>query len=265
MKYYNSMCNEKKFLENEIAKKEAYVNSAPDGKLYCFKNGDSWRWYVKKEKRKYLSRDEEDVAKALALKGLYENELLDDRQELRAVKMYLSNCSSFERGSKYAERACEFSRLLGEHYESLQKGKTEYVKSWLENKYTGPVPNPEGLVVPTRAGFKVRSKSERDIIRMLMDYNIPFKYEQKMVCDNVDLFPDFTVLSPTTAKQFLWEHNGLMDKFEYVAKKLRDEKLYYKLGYRRGKNMIVTYEENNEGIDERHVEFLIHHMILEDD
>lgn len=278
MNYYGLLDKERKKLEEHIEKKEAFIQKAPQGILGCYPNGDCWRWYVieygvekdgsntaRKTKRKYLSKAEEETATALALKGLYEKELLDDKQELRAINMYLKNCSSFERGNKYVERVSEFSRLLSEHYESQQRAKSEHIEKWLADKYTGPVPHPEELKVPTRAGFNVRSKSERDIIRLLMEHEIPFKYEQHMKYGNEDLYPDFTILSPTTGKVFLWEHNGIMDKEGYAIKKLKEEGYYYKLGYVRGKNMIVTYEQRNEGIDEKEAEFIIHHVILKDD
>lgn len=293
MNYYNVLDNERKRLEDCIAKKEAFIQNAPQGILGCYPNGNRWRWYVieygvnqsnsnintkvnndcdnsenktqRKVKRTYLSKAEEEKAKALALKGLYEKELLDDKQELRAINMYLKNCSSFKRGNKYVERTSEFSRLLSEHYESQQQAKSERIEKWLADKYTGPALHPEELKVPTRAGYNVRSKSERDIIRMLMEHEIPFKYEQHMKYGTDDLYPDFTILSPTTGKVFIWEHNGIMDKEGYAMKKLRDEGLYYKLGYVRGKNMIVTYEQRNEGIDEKEAEFIIHHTILQDD
>ena len=293
MNYYNLLDNERKRLEEQIARKESFIQKAPKGILGCYPNGDCWRWYIieygversnnntnkaannecgndeknnaRKVRRKYLSKSEEDKAKALALKGLYEKELLDDKQELRAINMYLKNCSSFERGNKYVERVSEFSRLLSEHYEIQHRAKSEYIDKWLADKYTGPVPHPEELKVPTRAGFKVRSKSERDIIRLLMEHEIPFKYEQHMKYGNEDLYPDFTILNPTTGKVFLWEHNGIMDKEGYAMKKLKEEGYYYKLGYVRGKNMIVTYEQRNEGIDEKEAEFIIHRLILNDD
>lgn len=292
MNYYRVLDNERKRLEDCIAKKEAFIQNAPQGILGCYPNGDCWRWYVieygtnqnnrntskygnnefdngennthRKVRRTYLSKSEEDKAKTLALKGLYEKEVLDDKQELRAINMYLKNCSSFERGNKYVERTSEFSRLLSEHYESQQRSKSERIEKWLADKYIGPVPYPDELKVPTRAGFNVRSKSERDIIRLLMEHEIPFKYEQHMKYGNEDLYPDFTILSPTTGIVFLWEHNGMMDREGYAMKKLKEEGYYYKLGYVRGKNMIVTYEQCNEGIDEQEAEFIIHHVILND-
>ena len=290
MNFYNALNNEQKVLEERIARKEAFINAAPEGKLRCYPVGDSWRWYSievnpsnkpienaeetdpadkdnprQNKFRKYIPKDNEELAKSLALKGLYEYELIDDKQELRAINLYLKNYSSFERGNRYIERASEYARLLSEHYDTQQRSKSSYVSSWLDNRYTGPVPHPEELLVPTRAGFRVRSKSERDIIRFLMDYDIPFKYEQKLVCEGKDLYPDFTILSPVTGREIIWEHNGLMDRHNYAAKKLDDERLYHKLGFHRGKNMIVSYEENNEGIDEQAVEFYIHHIILKDD
>ncbi|MBQ0040744.1 MAG: hypothetical protein KBS56_01805 [Clostridiales bacterium] len=272
MKYYNMLDAERVRIEDSIKKKEEFIKSAPQGKLRCYKNGNNTRWYViteSKEKdgrsikrRKYLSKSELDIASVLAKKGLYEKEILDEKQELRSIKMYLNNCSKYERASNYLKFNEEYSILIGENYKKNRQLSSKYVKQWLDNRYKGPVPREWELTVPTRAGFNVRSKSERDIIRVLMDYEIPFKYEEKIIIEGRDLFPDFTILSPTTGKELLWEHNGLMDKEGYADKKLKDELLYYKLGYRRGKNMIVTYEENNEGIDEVWVERIIRHYIL---
>ena len=272
MKYYTLLDNERKALEKSIAKKEKYLKAAPDGTLRCYRCKGYSSWYIITKKqledgkvthsRKYLAKKDHVLAEKMALKGLYENELRDERRELKAINAYLKNCSRFEAGNRYINSVDEYSRLLEPSFNLEKTRRDGIVKEWLDNRSGILAPYQDERRIPTKAGIKVRSKSERDIINLLLKYNIPFKYEEAVRTENGHLFPDFTVLNPKTGNELIWEHNGMMDNERYARHTFDRVATYYKVGYRPGKNLILTYEENNEGIDEQMVEFLIQHVIL---
>lgn len=275
MKFYKLLDNERKALEKSIAKKEKYIKAAPDGVLRCYRCRDYSSWYIVTSKRlddgkvthsrKYLAKKDHVLAEKMALKGLYENELKDERRELKAINAYLKNCSRFEAGNRYINSVDEYSRLLETSFKSKRVRREDYVKEWQDKRSGILAPYQDERKIPTKAGIKVRSKSEREIINLLLKYNIPFKYEESVRTENGHLFPDFTVLNVKTGKELIWEHNGMMDNERYAKHTFDRIATYYKVGYRPGKNLILTYEEHNEGIDEQMVEFLIQHMILEGD
>ena len=134
---------------------------------------------------------------------------------------------------------------------------TQAVSDWLSQRSGVSAGHEEGLKVKTHAGFNVRSKSERDILHSLMDFGIPYKFEEQVLTDIGPLYPDFTILNPLNGQEVIWEHNGSMDDPEYAAKVFKRTAAYYRKGYHPGKNFIITYEENNEGIDKDWIEAII--------
>lgn len=78
------------------------------------------------------------------------------------------------------------------------------IRSWYE----------EGKIHHTLADYMVRSKSEVIIANILLDRNIPFKYEIPLFAsDGTFYIPDFTIT--WNGKQWYWEHLGLLDKEDY--------------------------------------------------
>lgn len=255
-------------LETAIKNNEQVLNESPDGELKCYKFNDYYRWYIlnekdKKKRRRYLNKSEQALAESLALKGFIKDVLKDEKQELNAIQLYLRHCSEFERGNTYFGRNEEYARLLEPHSRKQLQSQSAAVQTWLDNYQTNPDNHPEELRVMTRAGFMVRSKTERDILHALIDHHVPFKYEHITHTDIGDLEPDFTILHPTTGEEFIWEHNGSMDDPNYARKVLKRTAAYYRLGFHPGKNFIMTFEENNAGLDTEWIEAIIHQYFLD--
>lgn len=255
-------------LEASIRANEAIINKSPDGDLKCYKFNNYFKWYVldekdKKKNRRYLNKSESGLAEALALKGFANSILKDEKQELNAIRLYLRHCSEFKRSDDYCNRNEEYARLLEPYNKKLLQSQSAVIQAWLKDYSTNPNNHPEELRVMTRAGFMVRSKTERDILHALMDHNLPFKYEQVTATDIGNLEPDFTILHPTTGEEFIWEHNGNMDDPVYARKVLRRSGAYYRLGFHPGKNFIMTFEEKNAGLDTEWIEAIIHQYFLD--
>lgn len=292
---YHSMTQRASELESSIKEKQNFIASSPAGQIKCYKFGGYYRWFISNEKgnanndsphtsinsgenseedscstanctksqRRYLSKKDIELATLLAVKGLYEAELRDEIQELNAVKMYLRHRSNFQRGNDYLERNEEFSRLVRPYLDNKAFTSKKAVIEWMQNRQNDSVPYPEKLNILTKAGIYVRSKSERDIANALVKYNLPFKYECKVESDIGPLFPDFTILNPRNGQEIIWEHNGMMDNPEYANRTFRRTAAYYRLGYHPDKNFIMTYEENNEGLDDDYIDAIIRHFFVD--
>ena len=114
---------------------------------------------------------------------------------------------------------------------------------WAAEPYEKSKFNPEGLRHPTSAGIKVRSKSEQHIVEQLVNYGVPFRYEQVLRFDEVVLSADFT-FEDYQCDEFYWEHAGMMDLDSYRNRHDRKMKIYEANGIVPWRNLIVTYDSD---------------------
>lgn len=268
-----SMELEAAHLEQSIKDKEQQISTLPEGELKCYSSGNRKKRYVvliKKVKdksndekmrtvrqRTYIKSSESDSAEQLAVKGLLNAETRDEKRELNAINRYLKFCSSFDSSQKYLDSNSDINHLVEGFMTKRYKESTQAVNDWLSQRCGVSAGHEDGLRVKTHAGFNVRSKSERDILHALMDFGIPYKFEEQVITDIGPLYPDFTILNPLNNQEVIWEHNGSMDDPEYAAKVFKRTAAYYRKGYHPGKNFIITYEENNEGLDKDWIEAII--------
>jgi hypothetical protein len=84
------------------------------------------------------------------------------------------------------------------------------------------------LVYLTDNGELVRSKSEWIIAAKLKGAGIKYQYEQPLILDGVERYPDFTIRDEDAGTVWYWEHNGMLDDDEYRARWKRKEAAYLK-------------------------------------
>lgn len=104
----------------------------------------------------------------------------------------------------------------------------------------------------TLAGDFVRSKSEVIIANALYTNKISFTYENPLFLPDADrpIYPDFTITTPCQGKTIYWEHLGLADNEEYMAKWHLKERRYAAAGISpRAGNLIITQESHNAPFD----------------
>ena len=253
-------------LEKSIEDKENFIANCDSGTFECFHNGNKWNWYLVSQstdktgkphrKRKYLSKKKTETAKLFIKKEICRCELLDERQELKALRSYLNKCSSFSRAEKYINRNEEIGRITKSLYDE-DNNFNESTLAWLNDINTDSQLFPEGLRFRCKNGLLVRSKSEQLIATTLIDHNIPFKYENKLMLGLNEYYPDFTILSPKDGSEYLWEHFGKMDDAEYVSRNYKKVFNYIENGYIPFENLIMTFESNNNGIDQIWIEKII--------
>lgn len=128
------------------------------------------------------------------------------------------------------------------------------------NKNYAPRPN---LGLKTKAGEKVRSKSELIIADKLYDAGIPYFYEMNTVAGPMlEYHPDFTVVNKVTGKIYYWEHFGMIDDSNYAAnfqiklENLAKAKIYP------GDNLIMSFESSKRTLNTDYVDGLIKKYLL---
>lgn len=115
----------------------------------------------------------------------------------------------------------------------------------------------EKLIHKTARGELVRSKSEVVIANALYYLGLDYEYESELILEGRVKYPDFKVIDYDTDDVWYWEHCGMMTDKQY-KKRWEDKKQFYaKNGIVEGKNLIVTYDDENGGIDSSEVDRII--------
>ena len=133
------------------------------------------------------------------------------------------------------------------------------IRNWLKTGVPTNPYAPEELKYLSRAGIKLRSKSEMIIADKLTECGIAFKYEALFTSRNFTAYPDFTIRR-WDGQLVLWEHFGLMNDEAYAEKALRKIRTYQSLGFSLHKNFIVTFEKDVE--DRKLLERIIENYLL---
>ena len=138
------------------------------------------------------------------------------------------------------------------------------LEKWRTQDYYKNPYRPEGLIVPTVIpGFKVRSKSEADIIARLVHFGVPFHYEEGFEVGGKWRFPDITCKAISSPyKEFYWEHLGGLSSFKYFDENIKKLKEFYSCGIIPWKNLIITTETDEEPLDINWVDEIIKYYLL---
>lgn len=114
-------------------------------------------------------------------------------------------------------------------------------RKWADEPYEKSNFMPEGKRFMTSAGFRVRSKSEQHIVEQLVNYGVPFRYEQVIHIDDLSYSADFT-FRDKNMDYFYWEHAGMMEDPKYVEGHYRKMRNFEGVGIVPWKNLIITYD-----------------------
>lgn len=113
------------------------------------------------------------------------------------------------------------------------------------------------LIHKTIRGEMVRSKSEVIIANRLYDNQIEYAYEKEVWLGGVRKIPDFTMDDPESGELIYWEHCGMMSDPKYRKKWEEKKRFYEKHGIVEGENLIVSYDDENGGVDSQLIQSYI--------
>lgn len=238
------------------------LSTFPEGELSIQKNGTYHRWVIKaQEKSVYCPKSNRSFAEVMALKKYYSLLLMEVEEEIALLNSYKKS---------FRSKALSSSDLLSEdspYYELLQSHFAKdrlpmSVQKWCETAYETNASHPEHLIHTTLAGHKVRSKSEVIIANLLYTNGIPYRYEAALPLNEVTVYPDFTILHPSTHQLFYWEHFGMMDKSNYCDTACNKLKSYCYNGIFPSMQLITTYETSKVPICSEQVQQIITQYFL---
>lgn len=115
----------------------------------------------------------------------------------------------------------------------------------------------EKMIHKTVRGELVRSKSEVIIANALHYNGLDYEYEPELKLEDRVKRPDFKVEDYDTGVVWYWEHCGMMTDPQYRKRWEDKKKFYEKNGIVEGKNLIVTYDDENGGLDSDLIQKLI--------
>lgn len=196
-------------------------------------------WEKGKRTRTYVKKKDEQ-----ALRQKIELRQFQERQ-LKALKAYLAELRKSLRHFRVKAET-----IVEEYRRRRQARAKEEKEKWIARKAADEKPYRENLRYRTLKGDYVRSKSELALSNLLFSLGIKYTYGAKVILGGVEREADFFVESRLDRrKQYYWEHCGMMDDPEYRRKFREKMEAYHAEGYREGKDLIVTYEDRNSGLD----------------
>ncbi len=135
-----------------------------------------------------------------------------------------------------------------------------YRQHWATQPYEQSTYKPEEKVQMTSSGLRVRTKSEVVVAEMLDAAGITYRYEQMIYIEDFSFAPDFTILSDKGI--IYWEHAGMIHHTEYCNHHKWKMEMYEKAGIVPWKNLIITYDNENGGLDTRIIRSEIENKLL---
>ena len=242
----------------------------PEGKLRIQKKGKYIQYYQRKNAGDgngiYIPSSERHLIRSLAQRDYEEDLLQVIDKEIKAIDRSVLSLRKSEWDAKqllYMEDL--YGKLSPERRELVSPlviSDEEYVKQWKKYEYEG-LPFDDEIKHLSRGGVRVRSKSEVMIADMLEEYGIPYRYECPLVLKGgIWVSPDFTCLRIKDRTEVIFEHFGMMDDPEYVAKTVRKIRNYTLSGYVFGKSFVFTMETGAKPLNVIEIEGLIKNHLV---
>ena len=240
-------------INSEIIKVEQQLNPLPTGTLQCIQDGKYLRWYhCKKGIRKYIPKKKRQFAEQLALRKYFTNQLSILKHEKSALEFYLRHHK--------ANPTPEMPNIESPYFDLLKSyfiPTHDHFRQWMQEAYPKNETYPEQLIYKSSSGNVVRSKSELMIDMFLYMNKIPFRYECLLQIGDIAIFPDFTIMHPTTGKIYYWEHFGMMDVSNYCKNACSKIELYCSHNIIPSINLIMTFETKEHPLNTALIEKIV--------
>lgn len=266
-------------LEKTLERIDEFLSKAPEGCLKWQNRGTKTYYYQQylvteenehnaqngKQKwgRRYLKKDEIQLAKLLAKKHYYLLVKSVAEKQLEALRHFIKKYPDSGIDDIYDHLSEERKSLITPLFMSVK----EQVKQWESEVYEQTTMYPESLKFETEQGDVVRSKSEVIIANLLYKYrkDILYKYERplNLIVNGMErtIYPDFTIINKYTGKITYWEHAGRMDDPYYAGDFVRKMNMYAAYGLLPGRDVVLTFETQENPLDIGVVKKLVKSLI----
>lgn len=246
----------------KMIKKE--MNKLPAGRL---KQGASGRGVY--ENRIHSLPPEGKRARMIAQRNLLEAKMRTIEENLKMQERLADKYKSY-RDDRVLERMKPVYRNIIEAMwlKAAHERQNGRIAAQQRAIASGTAYHAEHLIHKNLKGEINRSKSEVVVSNIYSNLKIPYSYEEKICWPqnappeawaikrqlNIPDYyiPDFTFIMPDGAKKY-HEHLGRMNDAEYMENWKKKMILYYWAGIIPGKNLIVTADDCNGGIDQQEI------------
>ncbi len=255
---------EVKQLKELIRQAEKRLKKSPKGQLRAAHKKGILNCYYKKDNKakwNYLKKSEHALAEELVQRD-YDLQLLKlANKKVLAAERFLQEYKMSDVKGIYHKLSYGRKRLLKEYIIP----DDVYAKQWLAHEYEGKTFTADEGEIMTERGECVRSKSEKIIADKLYSLGIPYRYECPLILDgDVTIYPDFTILRPSTREEIYLEHLGMMGDAMYVEKTMYKLATYEKNGIYLGVNLFVTFETAKRPLNTRALDDFLRRVFCEE-
>ena len=133
------------------------------------------------------------------------------------------------------------------------------MEEWFTMPYAENTSFPEYKTITAYNGLKTRSKSEALILERYGSKNIFYHYDEMVWMKDKKVSPDIIALRKD-GTFFIHEHAGLWSE-EYMRKNQWKFALYESAGFVQGKNMLISFDDENGNINLKLIDVLIDDMV----
>lgn len=233
------------------------LNSSPEGKLICQKNGNSMQFMQLtningKRTRRGINRNPETI-KALARKEFNTKAYEILSNNICLLKKAVAGQIPFDPQQIMQSMSNAYNLLPEEYFfdrntltidagldgETLMRIRRH--EEWWRKPYKEYWGYPENKVKTTSRGQKVRSISELLIAEALYKYSIPFHYEEILEVEGKSYAPDFTFEARNNEMLYM-DYFGMMNDEKYAKRNIRKLDNYYDIGLIPGENLVVIFD-----------------------
>ena len=242
-------------LKKSLEKNNESLSALPPGSLTAERwsyNGEIRIRYfhtvnTKNGRQRKVITNEPSIIKKLARKKYLETENRILQQNIKHIEKILFHYVSQDPEQILSCLPHPYQALDPSFFFDANSTDTAF-SEWENGEYPKNTLFPEEKRHRTARGEKVRSKSEAIIANVLSQYQIPYRYEETLFIGRESFSPDFTIRKENGAFLY-WEHCGLTGNPEYMARHKTKIDTYEKAGIYPWKNLIITYDDENGGID----------------
>lgn len=246
----------KKMLEDYTREYKIICEAGEEDHLICCRNhGRNTYYRALRENGKYVRKSidgDQDAINALAKKEYLRiaiDALRKNIDVLEASRGKLSDTdfdairAQMYKACRELPEECFFDNGTGRIRKISESNEDRLLRhrEWGKEPFEQSTYKPEGRRFMTSAGFRVRSKSEQHIVEQLVNYGVPFRYEQVIHIDDMTYSADFT-FRDRNLEPFYWEHAGMMDDRRYVESYNRKMNAFSGVDIVPWKNLIITYD-----------------------
>ena len=225
-------------------------------------NGYPRYYWIKDGQRKYIRKQDLSLAKELMQKTYYKTLLQCLDEEQGALQSFLSHFKPDALAKTYET----LHELKKQYVEPVILPDDQFARKWLEEMREKAALNRNNYPLPetfqTLNGEFVRSKSEKFILDLLKQFELPYVYEAPLILDDGIVYPDVTTLNMSARKTCYWEHFGMMDDPDYANEAIRKISRYERSGIFIGEQLIVTFESSKCPLGTMIIEQLIRKHLL---